>query len=65
MLSDEPDEGYFQGHISSIIYKGDHYNYRILSKNEIEYSVYDEYLWNIVDYVSVIVPEKIMEFKVL
>lgn len=65
MLSDEPDEGYFQGHISSIIYKGDHYNYRILSKNEIEYSVDDEYLWNIGDYVSVIVPEKIMEFTVL
>lgn len=65
MLSDEPDEGCFKGHISSIIYKGDHYNYRILSKNEIEYSVDDEYLWNIGDYVSIIVPKKVMEFKVL
>ena len=29
-LSDDPEEGYFQGNIISIIYKGDHYNYRIL-----------------------------------
>ena len=64
-LSDEPDEGYFRGHISSIIYKGDHYNYRILSENEIEYSVDDEYLWNIGDYVSVVIPDEIMEFNII
>ncbi len=62
-LSDEPEEGYFQGHIISIIYKGDHYNYRVLSRNEVEYSIDDEYLWNVGDYVSVVIPEDIMEFK--
>ncbi len=54
-LSDDPEEGYFQGNIISIIYKGDHYNYRVLSENKVEYSVDDEDLWNIGDFVSVVV----------
>lgn len=62
-LSDNPEDGYFQGHIVSIIYKGDHYNYRVLSRNKIEYSIDDEDLWNIGDFVSVVIPDDIMQFK--
>ena len=62
-LSDDSEEGYFQGNIISIIYKGDHYNYRILSENKVEYSVDDEDLWNIGDFVSVVVPEDAMVFE--
>lgn len=62
-LSDDPEEGYFQGNIISIIYKGDHYNYRVLSENKVEYSVDDEDLWNIGDFVSVVIPEDAMEFE--
>ena len=53
----------FQGNIISIIYKGDHYNYRVLSENKVEYSVDDEDLWNIGDFVSVVVPEDAMVFE--
>lgn len=63
-LSDNPEEGHFLGHITSIIYKGDHYNYRIMSKNKVEYSVDDEYLWNVGDYVSIVVPRKIRHYNV-
>ncbi len=62
-LSDNPEEGLFVGNIVSIIYRADHYNYRVLSKNKEEYSVDDEYLWNQDDYVSVVIPEDAMEFK--
>lgn len=64
-LSDDPEEGIFQGHIISIIYKGDHYNYRVQSRNKVEYSVDDEDLWNVGDYVSVIIPEEKMTYQVL
>ena len=62
-LSDDPEEGYFKGNIISIIYKGDHYNYRVLSENKVEYSVDDEDLWNIGDFVSVIIPDDAMQFE--
>ncbi len=56
-LSDDPEEGLVQGKIVSIIYKGDHYSYTVRSKNDIDYYVNDEWLWNIGDFVSVVVPE--------
>lgn len=62
-LSDDPEKGYFQGNIISIIYKGDHYNYRILSENKVEYSVDDEDLWNIGDFVSVVIPDDAIQFE--
>lgn len=64
-LSDDPAEGMVQGNIISIIYKGDHYKYKIRSKNDRDYYVDDEWLWNMGDYVSVIVPEKKMQYRVL
>lgn len=62
-LSDDPNEGYFKGNIISIIYKGDHYNYRVLSENKVEYSVDDEDLWNIGDFVSVVIPQEAIQFE--
>ena len=55
-LSDDPDEGIFRGNITDIIYKGDHYNYTVVSENEVEYSADDEDLWNLGDFVSISVP---------
>ena len=40
-----------------MIYMGDHYSYEVRSGNDELYFVYDEYLWNIGDYVSVVVPD--------
>ena len=62
-LSDDPEEGIVQGKIASIIYKGDHYSYTVRSKNDIDYYVNDEWLWNIGDYVSVVVPEEKIQYK--
>ena len=56
-LSDDPQVGLVQGHIDSLIYMGDHYSYEVRSSNDELYFVYDEYLWNIGDYVSVVVPD--------
>lgn len=64
-LSDDPEAGIFRGNITSIIYKGDHYSYQVTDEYQEEYTVDDEYLWNEGDFVSVIVPEDAMEFKLL
>lgn len=65
ILSDQPEEGRIQGHIDSIIYKGDHYSYTVRSKNEHDYFVNDEYLWNQGDYVGVVIPEDKMTFRLM
>ena len=62
-LSDDPEEGLVQGKIVSIIYKGDHYSYTVRSKSDLDYYVNDEWLWNIGDYVSVVVPEEKIHYK--
>ncbi len=62
-LSDDPDAGLVKGRIVSIIYKGDHYSYTVRSRNDMDYYVNDEWLWNIGDYVSVIVPEEKIHYK--
>jgi len=62
-LSDDPEEGLVQGKIVSIIYKGDHYSYTVRSENDLDYYVNDEWLWNIGDYVSVVVPEEKIQYR--
>ena len=62
-LSDDPAEGFVEGNIISIIYKGDHYKYKIRSKNDVDYYVDDEWLWNMGDYVSVVVPDEKKHMK--
>ena len=60
-ISDNADEGGAQGHIVSIIYKGDHYQVIVRTQeNEEDYVLDTEDLWNENDLVSVkIAPEKI------
>lgn len=65
VLSDDPQEGLFQGNIISIVYKGDHYKYKVRSKNDVDYYVDDEWLWNMNDYVSIIVPEDKRQFMLV
>lgn len=64
-LSDDPVKGFIQGNIISIIYKGDHYKYKVRSKNDVDYYVDDEWLWNMGDYVSVVVPEEKIEYRLI
>ena len=63
-LSDDPAQGLIQGNIISIIYKGDHYKYKVRSKNDVDYYVDDEWLWNMGDFVSVVVPEEKINYRV-
>ena len=58
-------EGFVEGNIISIIYKGDHYKYKIRSKNDVDYYVDDEWLWNMGDYVSVVVPDEKITYEVV
>ena len=46
-------------------YKGDHYKYKIRSKNDVDYYVDDEWLWNMGDYVSVVVPDDKITYEVI
>lgn len=65
VLSDDPKEGLVQGNIVSIIYKGDHYKYKVRSRHDVDYYVDDEWLWNMGDYVSVIVPEEKRQYQLV
>lgn len=43
----------------------DHYKYKIRSKNDVDYYVDDEWLWNMGDYVSVVVPDEKITYEVI
>ncbi len=60
-ISDNAEEGGARGHIVSLIYKGDHYQYIVRTEeNEEDFVLDTEDLWNENDYVSVkIKPENI------
>ena len=55
-MSDDANEGIVKGHIISLIYKGDHYSYLVRTDDDIDILVDDEDLWNMDDYVSLIIP---------
>lgn len=55
-MSDDENEGVVKGHILNLIYIGDHYRYVVRTDDEIDFIVSDEYLWNMGDYVSLILP---------
>ncbi len=57
-MSDNAEAGGACGHIISLIYKGDHYTYVVRTKNEEDFVVTDEFLWNENDYVSVVVAKE-------
>ena len=62
-MSDDEKAGEVAGTIISFYYIGDHYSYTIRSEAEEDYVVDDDYLWNQGDYVSVILPQDAVEYK--
>lgn len=64
-LSDDKDAGIIQGTIISFIYVDDHYRYTVRSKSEEDYIVNDVDLWNQDDFVSIIVSEDKIVYKVI
>lgn len=56
-MSDNEEEGIICGHIINLIYKGDHYSYVVRTDMDEDFIVDDEDLWNMNDYVSLIIPE--------
>ncbi len=63
-MTDEENEGIVCGHIRDLIYMGDHYSYVVRTEHDYEFIVNDEYLWNMDDYVSLIMPVEKMKFTV-
>ena len=63
-MSDNEEEGIVCGHIINLIYKGDHYSYVVRTDMDEDFIVNDEYLWNMDDYVSLIIPEKHIQFSI-
>ncbi len=58
-ISDDEDAGGTNGHIISIIYKGDHYRLIVRTdENEEDFVFATDDLWNENDYVSVIIPKE-------
>ena len=64
VMSDDASAGFVAGHIMSAIYVGDHYVYTVRSENDVDYVVDDEWLWNIGDFVSVIISGEKLAFSV-
>ena len=61
-MTDDQDAGLIRGTISNLIYKGDHYSYIIHTELEQDFVVDDEYLWNMDDRVSLLMPVEKMKF---
>ena len=64
-LSDDADAGIARGHIESMFYVGDHYVYVVRSGSDTDYYAEDEWLWNIGDYVSVVVPKDKIQARLI
>lgn len=62
-MSDDEESGIICGHIISLIYKGDHYSYVVRTDDDIDIVVDDEDLWNMDDYVSLIIHEDSFKFS--
>ena len=63
-MSDNEEEGIVCGHIINLIYKGDHYSYVVRTDMDEDFIVNDEYLWNMDDYVSLVIPEEHIQFYI-
>ena len=61
-MSDDEDAGLLCGHIINMVYKGDHYSYVVRTDEEIDFIVNDEDLWNMDDYVSLVIPQDKFRF---
>lgn len=62
-MSDDEDEGIACGHIQNLIYKGDHYSYVVKTDMDEDILIDDEFLWNMGDRVSLIIPEDVISFE--
>ncbi len=62
-MSDDIEVGSTDGHIVSLIYKGDHYHYIIRTKSEEDIHLHDPYLWNEEDHVSIVIPKDAIELS--
>lgn len=62
-MSDEAEAGLVSGEIINLIYKGDHYSYVVRTEYGYDLIVDDEYLWNMNDKVSLVMPEDKMKFQ--
>lgn len=62
-MSDDEEEGFLKGHIINLIYKGDHYSYVVRTDEDEDFIVDDEDLWNMDDYVSLIISEDKFSFE--
>lgn len=63
-MSDNEETGIICGHIISLIYKGDHYSYVVRTDEDIDIVVDDEYLWNMDDYVSLVIKEESIQYSI-
>lgn len=63
-MSDDREAGLLCGHIINLIYKGDHYSYVVRTDEDEDFIVDDEDLWNMDDYVSLIIPKESVEYAV-
>ncbi len=64
LMTDEEEEGIVCGNISDLIYKGDHYSYVVHTDLGQDFVVDDEGLWNMDDYVGLIMPVEKMRFRI-
>ena len=64
-LSDDAEEGVITGTIISFLYVDDHYTYTVRTKSEEDYVVDDVDLWNQEDFVSLVIPEDKVSFRVV
>ena len=63
-MSDDTENGEgICGNIISLIYKGDHYHYIVRTKDEFDFHLHDEYLWNENDYVRLLIPKDSIELS--
>ncbi len=63
-MSDDKEAGILRGHIINLIYKGDHYSYVVRTEEDEDFIVDDEYLWNMDDYVSLLIPEDKFHYSI-
>ena len=63
-MSDDSEAGLLCGNIINLIYKGDHYSYVVRTDEDEDFIVDDEDLWNMDDYVSLIISKESIEYAV-
>ena len=61
-MSDDENAGIVCGHIINLIYIGDHYRYVVRTGEETDLIVSEEDLWNMGDYVSLVIPQDKLTF---